>query len=120
MEMVKNYICLLISLVFTLFAFVQYNDPDPQVWIAIYMSAAIMPILYIYKLLSKTVMITAITFYFIGFIYLWPEKYEGVMMPMQHKIEIELARESLGLLLCFFSTSWLLFLSLRRKIVKIV
>jgi hypothetical protein len=115
MEKIKIYSCLLISLVFTVFAALQYNDPDPEVWMSIYICAAAIPILYIYKVLSKTVMLTAMVFYLLGSIYMWPGKYEGIIMPMQHKIEIEQARESLGLLLCAASVGWLLLLSLKKK-----
>jgi len=35
-----------------------------------------------------------------GGVYLWPPVYEGITMPMEYSVNIELAREAMGLWIC--------------------
>jgi hypothetical protein len=82
------------------FAVVQYNDPDPQLWIPTYLLAAAAcfaifldkaPRTYVYLLMAVG--------YFVAAFLQWPPQYEGVFWgEMQMRsLNIELARESLGL-----------------------
>src|SRR5690606_9345150 len=99
---------------------VQYNDPDGLIWIIIYMIVALLSVAAIFKPLSKLLLIVLITCYLGGSIYLFPEQYQGVSMPMQDRVPaIELARESLGLLISAASLGWLLFLSSRKSVARI-
>ncbi len=94
----KIYLIFLIG-VFILFAIVQVNDPDPVLWILIYMT----PIYLFYKKIRHS----DDNFYYliIGFIFLlwsiniFPPEWEGVMLDVRgmKTLNIELGRESLGL-----------------------
>ena len=89
-----------LSVVFALFALVQYNDPDPQVWMPIY-GIAVVACLSIFfdKAPRKYVFFIMAGAYFLAAFQQWPPQYEGVFwgeMKMR-SMNIELARESLGL-----------------------
>jgi hypothetical protein len=119
MNKVRTYSCLILAHVFILFAAVQYNDPDPEVWMPIYMFIAILCVVAIFKPIPKSLLIITLLTYLAGAIYLFPDRYQGVDMPMNQRVpEIELARESLGLLICVVALAWLLFLSYKIKTVK--
>ncbi len=100
----KVYLIFLI-IVFILFALVQINDPDPVLWILIYL----IPAFLVYKKLSNS----DDNFYYlvIGFIFLlwainiFPPEWEGVMLDVRgmKTLNIELGRESLGLGICTFA-----------------
>ena len=88
--------------VYLLSAAVQYNDPDPVVWMASYLIAAY---LCYYRLRGKG---NYMQFFMIGLLYiLWginqfPPQWEGLNVEnMQMKTtNVELGRESLGLIMC--------------------
>ena len=102
-------------MLFTLFAALQYNDPDPFVWILVYMFVALLSVISVFRKLNPYLILASIIMYIAGAIYLWPDVYMGVTMPMSYKPEIELARESLGLCLAALALSGLLAISLSRK-----
>ena len=87
------------GLVFLLFAYFQLNDPDPERWVPLYLVPAIMS----YKALDSRLpwwvfgLLTVV--YLIGAIAQWPPQFEGIFFgEMQMRsLNIELARESLGL-----------------------
>ncbi|MCU0324592.1 MAG: transmembrane 220 family protein [Spirosomaceae bacterium] len=89
-------------IVFILFAAVQYNDPDPFVWIPVYLIAAY---LCYYKLQKKG---EKLMYFMIGLLYLmwainqFPPAWEGLLLDEMgmKTINIELGRESLGLGCC--------------------
>jgi hypothetical protein len=86
-------------LVFAYFTVVQYNDPDPWLWIPTYL----FPIYLIYQKLQGRLNGSAL--FLIGIPYLFwainqfPPEWEGVMLKTMgmKTINIELGRESLGL-----------------------
>lgn len=90
----------LFAVMFIYFVVVQYNDPDPEIWMPIYGLAVLASIsIFINKAPHRYVFIVMAVVYFIGAIRQWPPIYEGVFwgeMKMR-SINIELARESLGL-----------------------
>ncbi|MBX9852362.1 MAG: transmembrane 220 family protein [Cytophagaceae bacterium] len=116
MIVVRYISCILLALMFIVFAGLQYNDPDPEVWIPVYMLSALLSLVAIFRPLPKVLLLILIVVYIAGAIYLWPDRYEGVTMPMSHKPNIEYARESLGLLICALAKCWLLFLSSRKNV----
>jgi hypothetical protein len=116
MNKIKVYSCLFLAFIFTLFAALQYNDPDPEVWIPIYMLVAISCITAIFHPIYKFVLIVLILVFVAGSAYLFPDQYQGVTMPMQQRVPaIEEARESLGLLIAAGAFLWLFFLSYRKE-----
>jgi hypothetical protein len=107
MTRVINFI---LAILFLLFAFVQLNDPDPYLWIAIYGVMAILAVLAMFNIYKPVLMwILLIGYAAYSFVY-----YEGVVEWLSHedksvifddvaKMEypfIEYSREFLGLWIC--------------------
>lgn len=110
-----RYTAFFLALTFIIFSLLQYNDPDPHIWIPVYGIAALISISVGINRINIPVMLIAMIFYFIGAIFMWPATYEGVTLDMGYKIEIEEARESLGLLICGLAMAFYLFVSYRRN-----
>lgn len=90
------------TILFLWSAYLQINDPDPILWIIIYVIAALASLLFIFKKLHFSVAFILMLCYFIGTILNWPDSFEGLTFnDMSHK-NIEEGREALGLLFCGF------------------
>jgi hypothetical protein len=97
----------LYTLLFLFFAAVQYNDPDPIIWIPTYL----IPIYLVWKKGKRDLAL----YFVIGFVFfLWaatqfPPEWEGVKLNAMgmKTLNIELGRESLGLAIAGFSV-WLI------------
>ena len=99
----KKIISLALTLLFALFAYFQLNDPDPATWVPIYGFAALAclsvfvgrtPRFYVFLVMAVAYLVAAYN--------QWPPQYEGILfgeMKMR-SLNIELARESLGLTIC--------------------
>jgi hypothetical protein len=117
MNKIFQSVLIFLFIMFLAFAALQYNDPDPIVWIAIYGFAALASLLVLFNKINKYIILTSIFFYISAAAYIWPGTYEGITMPMSgHKPHIEEARESLGLLICSFSMCFLFFIARNRNI----
>jgi hypothetical protein len=116
MKSILKYIPLLLAIFFLLFVVVQYNDPDPLVWMLIYGFVSTICVLAFLKKLNRNLVLIAMPFYLGGSIYLWPGTYEGISMSMGYKPHIELARESLGLLICFLAMIYLYFYTKNQNV----
>jgi Transmembrane family 220, helix len=99
--MVQKVILWFFVVMFFAFALVQYNDPDPFVWIPVYL---IPTYLCYYKLKGKG---DKLMYFSIGLLFLmwainqFPPEWEGVLLSQGMKtVNIELGRESLGLGCC--------------------
>lgn len=103
--------------IFVVFAILQYNDPDPYIWIPIYLVAAAFSALAANKIGNKLALIAGMVLYFTGSILLFPannmdewlhaeEKAKGLEMNMPF---VEEARESMGLFICFATFTIYLF-----------
>lgn len=94
------YYLLMLFLVYA--AGVQYNDPDPYIWIPVYL----LPVYLLYRNMNGQG--SKFHYFIIGLLYLlwsanqFPPEWEGLMVDsMKMKtLNIELGRESLGLGLC--------------------
>ncbi|CAN5583725.1 hypothetical protein BH23BAC1_BH23BAC1_38530 [soil metagenome] len=106
---------LIFAFLFLLFAAFQYNDPDPFIWIPIYGTAALVSVAFYLKKVGLPLLVILLALYFIGAIYMWPSTYEGIILDMGYKIEIEEARESLGLAFCGLAMSLYSFSLYRSK-----
>lgn len=100
--MIKKIIMWLFMAMFVYAAIVQYNDPDPYVWIPTYL----IPVFLCYrKLQGKS---EQVMYFTIGLLYMmwainqFPPEWEGVKLNQMgmKTINIELGRESLGLGIC--------------------
>jgi hypothetical protein len=100
---------------FAIFAALQINDPDPLVWISIYLVVALLNLVNIWRRLPQWLPILGIAISLIFCFLLWPDEYEGLTNKMDSVPAVELARESLGLLICALSYTYLLLRALARR-----
>lgn len=82
------------------FALLQLNDPDPIIWTLTYLSAALICLLALRKNLPLWLAVISSGLFLAGAVYQWPRIFKGVTGTMDNNPEIELARESLGLIIC--------------------
>jgi asparagine N-glycosylation enzyme membrane subunit Stt3 len=112
----KN-IYFVISGLFLLFAIVQWNDPDPLIWMIFY---GVMSLIYILLALGKkfafylSVLMLTVSVVYMGFIL--PEIIKWIKDGMPSIVQsmkatipsIEYTREFLGLLLCLIACIWVI------------
>jgi asparagine N-glycosylation enzyme membrane subunit Stt3 len=112
----KN-IYFVISGLFLLFAIVQWNDPDPLIWMIFY---GVMSLIYILLALGKkfafylSVLMLIVSVVYMGFIL--PEIIKWIKDGMPSIVQsmkatipsIEYTREFLGLLLCLIACIWVI------------
>lgn len=84
---------------FSIAALLQYNDPDALLWAVIYGSAALVTLGFLFKKLSHYVPLILGLLAIVGFIYLFPDKFEGFGVEDGDVKNIEEAREAFGLLI---------------------
>ncbi|WP_435356197.1 transmembrane 220 family protein [Emticicia sp. SJ17W-69] len=100
--MIQKVVLWFFIIVFLYFTGVQYNDPDPYVWIPTYL---IPVFLCYYKLQGKG---EKVMYFTVGLLFLmwainqFPPAWEGVLLNQlgMKTLNIELGRESLGLGCC--------------------
>jgi hypothetical protein len=93
------------AILFIGFAAVQYNDPDPYIWIPIYFFPAIVSaIIFTGRKVSPLLILLGSAVFFVGGFFQWPAHWEGVALKNGMKdINIEEGREALGLFICAVS-----------------
>lgn len=93
------------TILFIGFAVVQYNDPDPYIWVPIYLFPAVVSaIIFTRRKISPFLLILGSAAFFVGGFFQWPAHWEGVALKNGMKdINIEEGREALGLLICAVS-----------------
>jgi hypothetical protein len=98
----RKTISIIFGVLFVLFAALQYNDPDPQVWVPIYGFAAMACIMALSRIRQAWFLGLMALIYGIAALYQWPPAFEGFLLNEvgMKTINIELARESGGLVLC--------------------
>ncbi|GAA0190126.1 hypothetical protein GCM10009122_51330 [Fulvivirga kasyanovii] len=80
---------IILALIFLAFAALQYNDPDPWLWIVIYGYVALIPILYLFKVYPvRLILISIVAGLIYSFFYI-----PGVLDWLQHGTPQELAQE---------------------------
>ena len=89
---ITNYI---LAILFLFFAAVQYNDPDPIIWISIYSYASLM--CFVWSMTLAASILVALNGYGASPIF---------SLSMVKNREVEEARESLGLLIVFAVLTW--------------
>lgn len=95
----KKLISSLLVLMFLAFAAVQYNDPDPWLWIPVYLLYALISLTAIIKPLNSMWYLFAFIVPMVFAFFQWPEQWEGIGETMLNE-NTERARESLGLIIC--------------------
>ncbi|WP_018622556.1 transmembrane 220 family protein [Spirosoma luteum] len=98
----RKVISIVFGLLFVLFAAFQYNDPDPLVWVPIYLVAAIACFMAFAGVGSPAVYVAIAAGYVVAAIYQWPPRFEGFLFSEigMRSTNIELAREAGGLAIC--------------------
>lgn len=99
---------IILTLLFILFAYFQYNDPDPWLWIAVYLYIALVSGLAIAKIYITWLIRLGLLGCIIGLGILLPDFLdwlssgaESITQSMKtEKPHIELTREFLGLVIC--------------------
>ena len=99
-----GYLCIAFFLMYCYFAYLNFNDPDPVLWVTIYMAAGTVCLLAFFQKAFWYVDIPMCLFYIGYSIKNWPDKWMGFRMPMSHDINIEKGRESVGLLIATATT----------------
>jgi hypothetical protein len=100
----KNYLFWRIGAVFFLWcAFVQWNDPDPWLWIFIYTTAALTLELVVREKRFPKISLLLCIGSLLGAILWFPAEFNGLFGDMQSQVQIEEARESIGLILVSIS-----------------
>ena len=101
---------LVLAVMFVGFAFLQVNDPDPLLWIAIYGATAVLCILAAFRMFYKWVILALLVAFVVYAVLLFPGVQEWLaqddksvlfddLAKMQYPF-IEESREFLGLLIC--------------------
>ena len=99
---------LILAALFIIFAIVQYNDPDPWLWIAIYLFMATITGMAAFGKYQKMVIVLGLVFCLVYLVLLLPDFVdwlssgaESIVGSMKaEKPHIELTREFLGLVIC--------------------
>ena len=113
---------IIITILFVLFAAVQYNDPDGWKWIILYLFVAGIIAFGITGRRDKTVILAGLGLSGIWMLTLVPDFNHWVQMGMPTIVEhmkaeaphIELTREFLGLLICMGALYWQYRLAVRQ------
>ena len=127
--MVQKALSLFLFVMFLIFGALQFNDPDPEVWVSIYFFAALLCIMdlsvwntsimegmaKVHPNLPKTIIGFGIFASLLGAGILWPEEYQGITGKMDSRPGVELARESLGLIIVATALAFKLFVISRKK-----
>lgn len=112
---------------FLLFAAVQFNDPDPEVWVPVYLYAAVTSFLMARRKIIAWMIIIGMLGYFAGAVYwftpnvfsAWIEQ-EMANRTTDMKTEImEEGREFWGLFICFIVHVAYMFKAIARKKIAI-
>ena len=90
------------GVLFVLFAILQYNDPDPEVWIPIYALAAIACFMALTRFGNVWFYGLLVVGFLVAAVLQWPPVFEGFVLNEvgMKTVNIELAREAGGLALC--------------------
>ena len=114
---------LIVSALFLVFAILQFNDPDPGLWIIIYLLVSFLCGFAAFGIYFRYVTISGMVLSFIWAMVLFPSVIElftehnpaEIVETMKaEKTYIEESRESLGLLFTFGIFSWLWWQRQRR------
>ena len=98
----RKIVSIVFGLLFVLFAALQYNDPDPQVWIPIYGFAAVACFMVYGGVARWWFLVAMAVIYVVAAVYQWPPVFEGFLFSEvgMRSMNIEMAREAGGLAIC--------------------
>ncbi|VXB03269.1 transmembrane 220 family protein [Maribacter litoralis] len=87
------------TVLFAVGAVLQYNDPDSLHWIIVYGVAALISLLFTLNKIRYIIPLVLGILAFIGFVYLYPEDFQGFDLNDGDIKTVELGREAFGLLI---------------------
>lgn len=87
------------GVLFIVSAALQYNDPDPLLWILIWGVAGSITLAITFKRIPSSISLVAGIAALIGFFYTYPDKFEGFEIGAGDIKNIEEGREAFGLLI---------------------
>ncbi|TAG56815.1 MAG: hypothetical protein EAZ27_04100 [Cytophagales bacterium] len=113
-EIIMKYLFLFLSFIMCSFMVVQYNDPDPLMWMTIYGTVSVFLALAAFNIYFPILLYIQMAMMLIGIIYLFPsvidwiklENGNNLMQQMNNsKLYIEETRECGGLIVAFIFVS---------------
>lgn len=112
-----KYLYLVLTIIFVLFAVLQYNDPDPEIWVSLYGYAAVISFfMFIGKMTNPAWAIIGVLLFVITAIQDWPSTFKGMENAMTiMRPEIERARETSGMLICATTMVFYIIVIINRK-----
>ncbi len=116
------YIALFFVIIFLWFAYLQFNDPDPVLWVVLYLIPVYVSLMAFLRKTNRELLIVLSVFYTSYAINsgLQMTQWEGFFTEgsgMEMKsVNQELAREAVGLMIAVFTYLVLIVLSFRKKI----
>ncbi len=111
----RKTLALIFAVLFVVFAGLQYNDPDPQVWIPIYGFAAVACLMAYTDIGRPWFFALMAVIYLVAAAYQWPPVFHGFAFGEgMRDMNIELARESGGLVICTLAMGLMAWLTRSR------
>ncbi len=98
--MTIKFIPAFFAIIFVVFALLQINDPDPVPWTLAYLAASALCFSAFRKKLSRIIAFPSAILFAAAALYQLPREFHGFTGDMDADLNIELARESLGLFIC--------------------
>ena len=116
------------AVIFLLFAAVQYNDIDPQVWVPVYLYACALSALIFFKRYYPILIIAGVIGYFGAAVYiftpgvfnLWIEEEMANASTGMRTPLIEEGREFWGLVICFVVSTVYFFRAINKNKISIL
>lgn len=116
-----RYIALFFAVVFIWFAYLQLNDPDPVLWVVLYLIPVYVSLMTFFRKTNLELLIVLSVLYTSYAINSWLQMTqwegfftEGSGMEMK-SVNQELAREAIGLMICVAAYLVLIVLPFRKK-----
>ncbi len=116
-----RYIALFFAAVFLWFAYLQLNDPDPVLWVVLYLIPVYVSLMTFFRKTNRELLIVLSVLYASYAINSWLQMTqwegfftEGSGMEMK-SVNQELAREAIGLMICVAAYLVLIVLPFRKK-----
>ncbi len=119
-----RYIALFFAAVFLWFAYLQLNDPDPVLWVVLYLIPVYVSLMAFLKKTNRELLLVLSILYSSYAINSWLQmtKWEGFFTEgsgMEMKsVNQELAREAIGLMICVSTYFVLILLPFRKTAIK--
>lgn len=115
MNTLFKVLAIIFGILFLVSAGLQYNDPDPLLWVTIWGLAGIIALGCTFDKVPTSVPLVAGIAALIGFFYTYPEKFEGFEIGQGDIKNVEEGREAYGLLIIAIVMLMLVFKAIRHR-----